>query len=317
MHTTPPPIRLREKRDFGDKINATFVFLRQNFIPLLRLILFVSLPLILIAAILMHIVSADLHSFLGGEETDSPLLHSHLLTLYSSPTFILLMLLTSVGLVAVMSVTYEFIHRYLQNRLPPSSIDAAWRSGLKYAPRFLLSSVINFLIFALFFFLIIFMFFLFSLLGNGGAIIGIFLIIILFFAGFILFCPLLLIYPIQVIEKTNYPRAFSRAFGLVKGRDWFATAGLICILALIYYFIQFVFSIPFQVINFTAAFHSLDAEPFTESMRWQMVLAYAVSLVGSFISLPVFWIGIAFQYFNLAEKKDQTGLIEEIEAIGT
>ena len=40
-------------------------------------------------------------------------------------------------------------------------------------------------------------------------------------------------------------------------------------------------------------------------------------MVGSYIVMMVPIIGIAFQYFNLVERKESTGLMQKIDSFGT
>ena len=53
-------ISFYEKRDFGEKINVTFAFLRQNFRPLAKSILFIAGPFILLVAIVSGVYQATL-----------------------------------------------------------------------------------------------------------------------------------------------------------------------------------------------------------------------------------------------------------------
>ncbi len=315
-------IELRKKRDFGDKINATFEFLRLNFKPLFKAILFIALPIVMICAIAMSLAS----SVLGGIGTETatglPQAYEQLLNLYTSPVIILIfivmiivmIIVMSLGFVFTLAVTYEFMLIYMENG-DTNDIGVLWKRSLKHIWRLIIGSIGNSILIALLFLILFGVIASFSILGTGGVIAGFFFGFFAFFGIFILISPLLLVYPIQVIESASYGQALGRVFQLVKGREWFSTAGLAIIMLIVYYFMQLIFSIPFQIINFSTSFHSLESGT-PASFGIGSVITYVISLLGSFFTIPVFWVSMAFQYFNLVEKRELVGLMSEIDKIG-
>lgn len=311
MH--PNKIELRKKRDFGDKINATFEFLRLNFKHLFKVIFFIAVPVVLVCAIALSLISS-VFGGLGNEElTDPTQMFGQTLALFG-PATIVMFLVLSFGFIITLSVTYEFMLVYSEGG-DVTDIGLLWKRSVKNIVNLILSTLGNSVL--VFIVMLVFAGVIgaFSVLGAGGIIAGLFFGIFALFGIVVLFSPLALIYPVQVLEKASYGKALSRVFQLVKGREWLSTAGLIFIMIIISYFIQLIFTLPFQIINFTTTMHNVS-EGNPPSFGMTYVLTYVFSILGSFLTTPIFWVAMAFQYFNLVEKRELVGLISEIDKIG-
>ncbi len=309
-------IELREKRDFGEKINATFSFIRYNFSQLARMMLTLSLRVVIVCGILLSVVARTLTSSIGGELSGVSDAFSQVWLAYTAPATIISFLVLSIGLILSVALVYEFMLVYAEFGRDSISLKVVWQRARRHIVRLLISTLGN-----AFVFIIITLIFvsvtgvLAAFGGTGGAIAALFLGFFAFIGAFILTAPLLLIYIIQVVEKASYGKALSRLFQLVEGREWFSTAGIAFLMLVIYYFFQLIFSIPLQVLNFIVLAHGFE-QGGIENIHFLTVLSYIIAFLGYFLTMPIFWIAMAFQYFNLVEKREMVGLISKIDQIG-
>jgi hypothetical protein len=127
-----------------------------------------------------------------------------------------------------------------------------------------------------------------------------------------------LIFIIRAYEKRGFFESIERSFRLVQGK-WWSTFGLIFVLYLIVGVASYVFIIPMYVFMFVSAIHDVDSGVVSEQgsgyavmMTFFFTLYYLSQMV--LYALPN--VGIAFQYFNLVERKEARGLMSQIENIG-
>jgi hypothetical protein len=151
--------------------------------------------------------------------------------------------------------------------------------------------------------------------GSGFAVLFIFL---LFFVMFYLLVATSLIFIIRAYEKTGFFEALGRSFKLIQGK-WWSTFGLIFVLYLIVTIISYVFMIPWYVMTIISTLHSAGVEGIEEPGEafgvigtLFLTLYYLAQML--MYALPA--IGIAFQYFNLVERKEARGLMNQIGSIG-
>jgi hypothetical protein len=90
-------------------------------------------------------------------------------------------------------------------------------------------------------------------------------------------------------------------------------------LYLIIVVVSYVFIIPWSVVNGISALHDVDTEGFEGSGSGYEVLS-VVLLTLYYLAQMIMYalpsIGVAFQYFNLVERKEAKGLLSQIDAIG-
>jgi hypothetical protein len=115
----------------------------------------------------------------------------------------------------------------------------------------------------------------------------------------------------MLIERHNLGTAISKSFYLVKGK-WWSTFGL---LVIIYILLSIVVSIPLMVVTGLLVNNTLtDASAITTALN---IIANIVSQIGGYMILPLILIAVCFQYFNLSEMKQSTGLLSRIEGFGS
>jgi hypothetical protein len=276
------PIELRRLRDFGQTINDSFTFLKENFKPLFRILFVICGLLILISTV------SNVFAYLN---TSSLFMHFDANSYESSsrPAAYLISMLVNVF---VLIITQSFIHLatlcyisvYLQKNNTTPTLAEVWGYFKYYFFRVLLAGILIFLLFVAGF-------------------------VLCFIPGIYLLPPLYLIIPVIVIENTSFNFAFNKSFRLIKN-NWWMVFGVIFIMGLIIAVVGSIVGIPISVITLGNKFLALKgfALPliiFFSALRSLLLLAYV---------LPS--IGVCLCYFSLSEEKEGTGLLDRIEKLG-
>ena len=274
-------INLYQKRDFGEKINITFAFLRQNFQSLGQSLLFIAGPLLLIIGVISSLLpmiaqnEVDVFSVLGGGTINA--------------------LLSVISGVLVVAVVYVYLDLYLQKpTLEPIGVGEVW-NGVKgvFLPFLVASVVVGIVVVLGFMFLLI--------------------------PGFILLAALSLIFVIMKREHLSFGDAFSRCFKLVGG-NYLSTLLLIVVIVILQLIINIIVGLPAILLIGFDAYFSASGETLLQdqSLFYQLlyIIAQIVNTICSQLLSSIFWIALAFQYGNLIEKKEATGLMQDIDALG-
>ena len=286
-------INFYEKRDLGDKINATFQFLRQNFVPLFKSLLYIAGPVILIAGVISGLYQMTLLSAGDIYEPTEPSFDTFsALFAQGGANILVSILMTAV----VITVVYEYFVLYMQaDTLTFPSVSAVWEGTKRDFFKVLLSSIVT------------------SILVGIGLI---FLII----PGLIFLAALSLIFIIQIKERLSFGDAFSRCFSLTSG-NYLSTLGLLLVVAILQTIIVLVLLTPIGLITGLGLFFSDSAEDIItrQSSSFYQILAIVGQVLSNLVSQllsAISTVAIAFQYANLVEKKESTGLMESVNTIG-
>lgn len=310
------PINLHQTRDFSRKMNATFEFVRQNFKPLGKAILMIAGPPVLLASVLLgsffqDIMTASLNAGRGGGDS---------LELFMSVSFwsqiLLMFVFVIVSTVATIATINNFIKLYDERQTNQIPVADIWQRVRETFWMYLGTAIqLTVLLVVFYVGLIIFI----GLLADGGAVavIGVILMILIMFYVFI---GTSLVFIIRTYEGAGFFDALSRSFRLIYGK-WWSTFGLLFVLYLLVLIISYIFMIPGYIIMFVVAFHDASAnQTMAENpastvgmiTAVMMTLYYMVQML--MYALPN--VGIAFQYFNLVERKEARGLMDQINTIG-
>lgn len=276
------PLELRKIRDFGQIINDSFTFLKDNFKPLFKA-LFVICGFILLLAIVSSIFqtlnnTANLKYIFRAEAAKTqPALY-----VFSAIAVAFVFIL---GQSFIQLVTICYISVYLEKSNKTPSLPEVWGYFKFYIFRVLGS----------------------SLLLITLTIIGMFFC---FVPGIYLSVVFSLVTPIIVIENASFSYAFNKSFQLIKSK-WWLLFGVIFIMVIIVYFGNLIAGIPLVVFNLSTKFATIN------SLRVPFTLIYSVlrSLLLLAYVLPA--LGICFAYFSFSEEKEGTGLLGRIDKIGT
>lgn len=274
-------INLYQTRDFGEKINVTFTFLRQNFQPLGRCLLFIAGPLLLITGVLSGMLplfvenETEIFSILGGGAING--------------------FLSLTAGVLVAAVVHIYLDLYVrQADVIPIEVAEVWEGVKKVFFTFLVATVISGIV--------VFLGFVFLLIP-----------------GLILMAALSLIYIVITRENLSFGDAFSRCFKLIGG-NYLSTLFLLLVVVILQLMIGVIVGLPAILLIGFDAFFSASGETLLQeqSFIYQIlyIIAQIINTVCSQFLASIPWLAIAFQYGNLIEKKEATGLMQDIEALG-
>lgn len=283
MLQTSQKINLREERDFGNKLNTTFFFIRANFRPLLRTLFLYVTPVALVSGIFSGLYQARLMRSIAGDEGYSTYGEFNLFNQVNSVNYIFMVFFTLVSVFVLSIAVYGFMVEY-QDKDGEVQPAAVW-SHIKAN---LVQVIYSGLVIAVFSFLAVF------LLGLGiylGVVMSLFIII-------------------MVREERGFIETIERCFYLIKG-NWWATFGLLLVIGFIQSVIGWVAALPVGIITMLR----LMEIPGMES-DILLVIATTLSSVLTIYVYAVSAIALGFQYFNLVEQKDGIGYMEQAALIG-
>lgn len=281
-----PKIKYYQQRSFGEKINVTFDFLRENFKPLSKILLILEGPIVLVLAFLGAINQQNMIEGLSSGPQNIPDFSNAFGTSY-----FLSLALTVVFIFSFFAI----ILRYMKLYETTSPDQITYKDIL---PKLFSDSGMIF----------------------GGSIlymISMFLgFMIFFFPGIYIAVAFSMAFTIIVFEGEDALGALSRSSKLIKGK-WWSTFGLLFVMYLLQMIVVVMFYLPTYAVMFLQIFKQQDEimsleEPDVLTTIMQsvfMVIAY----VGMFFSYSLSAFAISFQYFNLKEKHESYGLMQEID----
>ncbi len=280
-------IELYKKREFGEKLNATFTFLRQNAGPFLKAQLAISGPMAIVVALMYTLLIQGLTSVTNTSSADYIFSTQYFTTM--GVTMIVYFLL----IISMLLVTFSYVKIYLQDTSARPTVTQVFKMAMRK-------------------------------LGYG--ILALLMIyIIVFISAFLLFIPAIyfgvicsLVLPIMIIEDVNPFKALERAFNLIKGK-WWSTFGLIVVTAIIAYIIMLVLVLPVSLSSVAVTLFDVEStRNIFEDGTFTWILAVMVILyyLGGIIGVSIMQLTLAFQYGNLVEMKESRGLMKEIEELG-
>lgn len=320
MHTNPK-LKLNRIRDFGEIFSDTFAMLKQVIKVLAKSILFYLLPIIIIISIFyanfmskVLAISADPGNF-GAD-------NGIMLGLF----YAVVILFSIISTIIYMGIVNGIILNY-ENEENPENItrENVWAFFKKNVGRLLKATLAFIGVF-----LIVMLLFA-GLVGGGIALIDsagagagaaafivfLLLLIVMGFLFFFFFGHFMMFWIVYLKEGTTIMGAIRRTYDLIKGH-WLPTFGVALIFSIIggacYSIVYMPFMIVEQVISLNSIRTGESPSIFITIFR---AIGYAVAMFSSFIAYSVVYIGIGLQYFNLLEIKSGSGMSEMIDSIGT
>ena len=281
-------IQLFQQRDFGNKINATFQYLVENFRSLGMALLYIVGPLAVASGIASGIMQSNMIRLIGesaNAKTSNPLAAFQLLSFFSSPAYWLVLLFGLLANVAVVLVTYSHMKVYERTKGQNVSVEAVWAEVQPAIGRAIIISILSSII-------------------TGVA--TMFFIIPGIYVGVVLSLAL----AVTVFEGADFGQTWERCFKLIRDK-WWSTLGLIVIMIVIVLVIGMVFAIPTALIGL---FVGMKALP-DMSTGW-LIIGNVIALVGRTLLNAVVYLAIGFQYTNLVERQEGRGLLSAIDSIG-
>ncbi|MBD1387021.1 hypothetical protein IDJ75_17170 [Mucilaginibacter rigui] len=282
-----PKIELAKLRDFGEIISDTFQFIRQNFKELLKsFFIFCGFFLIALSAIsflqqykIMHVFN---EASAGGPQTFSSSMSDFWVSYVATMVFSLL----TMSAISVTVLSYMALYKQKGNVAPTT--DEVWGYFKYYFLRILGGSIII------------------GLLVGGG-------FVLCLIPGIYLFPIMGLIFPIMVMENATFGYAFNRSFQLIK-ENWWATAGAVLVIWIIVYVMIIVITIPASAVNMASVWLRPQKIP---QLSTGTILFSVILQTFAQVLLIIPTVGISLCYFNLAEHKEGTSLLDRINKFGS
>lgn len=309
-------IELHQTRDFSKKMNATFEFIKQNFKPLTKSILFIAGPPILVASMLIGSLVGDLFSTAQlGLVNDGDMFMERFTSFNFWLQMIVIMVFFLVSSVTTVATVNNYIILYGERKSNQIEFQDVWERVRSTFWMYLGTMFLFTLTLIVVYIVLILPVTLLAAISPWLIFFG-----VMIFMGGAMYLTVgaSLVFFIRGYERGGFFNSLFRSYKLVQGK-WWSTFGLIMVLYMIVGTIAYFFIIPWYAYMLTSSLHSLEtgaaADPGTGFQIITMIffaLYYLVQMV--LYSLPN--VGIAFQYFNLVEMKEARGLLDQIDSIG-
>jgi len=282
MYQTSQKINLREERDFGEKLNATFTFIKQNFKPLSKSILLYVSPV----AILAGIFSGIYQSRLFQQISEGSYSNAGEFAVFNQVTSLnqLISIFFAVMAYVVVALTiYGFMVVYMdeEGEVRPAAVWEHIKRNIVQAT--------------------------YSTIVLGVVCV---LCVALFGLGIYLMVVLSLFLIVMVREETGFVETIERCFYLIKG-NWWATLGLMFVAGIIQTMIAWLAAVPLGALIILQNLQVVASEN-----GLLLVLSNTLATLLTTFTYCISVLAIGFQYFNLVEQKDGVGLMEQVELIG-
>lgn len=312
MELQKPRIALYAKRSFGEKLNATFEFVKENWKPLLKYATYLILPICLLQALALDgfmnsslLGYKDLVSLSEGEMANAaPALVWNTSMLLS---YISLIILSALLSWLQLSLVFALIQLYYEreNRLAGITFSEIKPVFIQNLGRTLLIGLLG----------VAFMVFAVLILAVFGALLpySLFLLVPLFLIALV---PLALLFPVGLFEKKiSVLSVFQKAFklGFVT---WFGVFFLNLVILIIVGMIQGVASLPYYVSLIIKMMLTMsDGGVATTSvvMSLAQFLFAALALYVSYVGFILALVGLSFQYGHATEIVDNVTIENDIE----
>ncbi|WP_231460482.1 MULTISPECIES: hypothetical protein [unclassified Pedobacter] len=275
-------IEFKKIRDFGQIINDTFTFIRQNFKPLIKTYYIFCGLFVLAGMLAMLLQQYKAVNFINN--MDGLRNRGYRSQLYGVEYFMAI-LFSLAGYACTTVTTLSYIAIYVQKGNQTPTTDEVW-GYIKY--------------------------YFFRVFGSS-LLLGLLLVVGFVFCllpGFWLLPIISLVFPIIVIENGTLGYAFGRSFKLIKDNFWITFGTLFIIWIIVYACMSFVV-LPTTLFSMLGLFSGSKPQMSLVFTMLSTVLQYLCQVC---TVIPI--ITIALSYFSLVEQKESAGLMERISTFG-
>lgn len=282
-------IELAKPRDFGEIINDTFTFIRQNFKPLLKyFFIFCGFFIVASAAltILIQIRALNITDNINPNGFEDQSFFSREMSLIWTGLLLALLLVFEYVAVNVTVLCFITLYKQKQNTIP--TVEEMWGYIKYYYLKILGCTILLYIL----------------------MIVGFMLCLV---PGIYLAPIFALIPPIMITENTSFGYAFNHSFRLIRD-NWWSTFGVLVVVYIILYVINLVISLPSTIFGAGNVFLHLTKHTSAVTLPVAILTAVLQSFTHFFQVLMV--VAVSLCYFNLTETKEGTGLMERINQFG-
>ncbi|RNL49661.1 hypothetical protein [Pedobacter jejuensis] len=277
-------IEFKKVRDFGQIINDTFTFIRQNLKPIVKTYFIFSGLFVLGAMLSMLLQQYKTIGMINSIDGNTARNAFGFGSLYGIEYY-LAVIFSFAGYASTTVAILSYIAVYVQKGNETPTTDEVWGYFKHYFFRVFGSS-----------FLLILM-----------LIIGFIFCLV---PGFWLFPFVAMIFPIMVVENGTLGYAFNRSFKIIKDNFWL-TFGTLFIIWIIVYACMSIVVLPTTIFSMIGLFSHKKPHM---SLPFSMITTVLQYLCQVFTIIPI--VTITLSYFSLVEQKESTGLMERISNFG-
>lgn len=310
-------IELHQERRFSEKLTVSFNFIKENFKGIFKPMLFVALPVALIGSYFMSeyfsLIFSNVNDPFGGLD------FGQIMRLIIS--YVLYALAIGVGYLLLTCIVFAFISLYDEHKNDSVSVFTRVKERIW---RFLGYNIVYGIIFT-FAFLIITAIILglpiYMMVQDASPsviVFGILFLILMMFVFFV-FCLLFgaFFYVLQCVlffENQDFSGNISRTLKLLK-RNWWSSAGYLLVSSFIISIAYSMFYMPMYVVMMANSF-GIAMDPSASVNQVGLIITSLIGMVGTFLLYPMLQVFFSFQYYNLTEKLDGTGLLNQLGQLG-
>ena len=295
------------ERDFGQKVTAIFEFIGAHWRPLGRVLLYMGVPAALLHAIVSALLQSQLMRFLHDNYAQS-MDYGYLASAFRSPLYYLNTIVTSAFQAVLILSVYGYLVECLHPSQPgaPITVATVWANVKKrFLGTFTFLFILSLVWTAVF------------LLYSTGEPFAILCFVVLATAGAYLVVTLSLFFIVQAVEDRTFGSTFSRCRQLMQG-NWWATFGLIFLILFLLGMLRVGAGMltALLVASLTGAGLLGTAGNDAEGLSLIGLLLGAFSTIISLLLYPPILLTLAFQYFDLVERRESVGLRYLIDQLG-
>ena len=309
METQKPKIAMYVQRTFGDKLNATFDFIKENWKVLLKYVTYLLLPVSLIQALSMNGLMGMMLGTADPAVVEAMFTDSGQVVTFVS-YYGLLLLISLIGTNLLGALVYTLMRLYNEREQRLSGIEFGELKPLFYRN---FKRLFSLTLFAIFMMVLIGL--VIGVLASLVSSFSVLFVFLLLLVGLLLLAPLLLWGSIYLFEDISLMKAFSKAFRL-----GFATWGGVVLMAIVMGFLasilQGVTTMPWYIsILVKTFFIASDAGSgigTSVGYNFMLYLFGVLQAFGAYLAMIFYLVGLAYQYGHAAEKMDSVRIEEDI-----
>jgi hypothetical protein len=308
-------IHLQRARDFSNKLNATFVFARQNFKGLFTSIVYIAGPPVLIVSLLLSSFMGEFIKLVAGAAVNRGELTSYFTTTSFWLQLTVMFVFMIVSYVAIIATTNNYIILYDEKKTNDIGVHEVWLRVRETLGMYFVTAILFGVLFIAAYLLVLIPI---AVLSSISPVLLFFGVIFAFVAIIYAAVASSLVFAIRAFEHKGFFNAIRRSFYLVQGK-WWSTFGLVFILSFLVAVISYVFSIPASIIQNVTILHDVKAGQFNEPRGTVGTIIFILNSLAYICQLLLYLlptIGLAFQYFNLVELKEAKGLMKDLGNLG-
>ena len=293
---TATKIILRKERDFGEVLNATFQFLRQNAGLLVKSLLFIAGPALALGVVINPFSGASGFLF---NPTELQALEVEGWGAFFFARIAVGAVLSTFGWALAIAAVNEAVALYRERGPGEVEWEDVWRRARRSMWKVIGTSLLLVLLFGVALVIV--------LVPCLGAL--------AYLVGFVYFgTALSLAFIAQAEEGAGAVASLGRSRALVRDYFW-PTFGVVFVSGIIYYALSTCFSLPSIVITMLTAFHGIEGNAAPGAYGVLLMVFGVIAALGGVLAYAVPLVAIAFQYYSLVEQKERTGLMERVEAM--